>query len=121
MAHKFAAKWHCFLLIGDNLQPKGTMDLRAMTPTGSLARGDHEDPPGTITRIIKGTALGLGPFYQLTLENEFHDRYEGTLAHESADGTKFVIVGKKTYGSDARKRAEIKDEQDDPPWVITKP
>jgi len=122
MAHKFAEIWHCFLLIGNNLQQKGIMDLRAMLPNGDLSTGDHEDPTGTHTRIVRGKAIGFGPIYRLTLENEFGDSYQGMLAHESADGGKFVIVGTKSYGSEERRLAETKDAaQDDPPWIITKP
>lgn len=119
MAHKFDGRWHCFLVFGNGPQAKGYMNLH-VKPSGELDPSDHEDPAGTHTKIVKGLALGLGPLYQLTLENEYGDRYEGMLAHESADGTKFVIAGKKSYGSDKRRLAETKD-QDDPPWIITKP
>lgn len=118
MAHKFAGVWRSFIMVEDDWEPHGKMDLRTMTIGGQLNQGDHEHPAGT-HRPIAGHAIIFGPFQSLNLE-EGGDNYEGNVVFESAK--RIVIAGKKHFGG-RRESPERQDllDQDDPPWIITKP
>jgi hypothetical protein len=121
MAHKLAQKWSCWVLYDNDLTQLGTMDLRTMDEYGNLEQGSHTDPdadPPTVGIRGKATRLGLG--YHLVLENEDQTvTYVGQLIQESPD-EKLILVGTKLYSS-AKARIAAGLNQDDPPWIITKP
>jgi|GEM_PF-1906539 hypothetical protein len=126
MPHKLAQRWTSRLI---NLTPPavsrdGIMDLRNMDDGGNLTNGVHEHatgPPST----IKGKATPVGNGFELKLDID-HDTYEGRLVIDTAN--KLMIVGIKHFGTHplAKEKTEGEEreallDQDDPPWVITKP
>lgn len=116
MAHKFAHKWTCYLVIDGQLRPYGDMDLRKIKINGELEDGDHHH--GGYHEDIDGQATALGPIHTLALDADDESaHYDGVLVYDSND--KMMIAGIAMF-SDERIRKE-KLDQEDPPWIITKP
>ena len=128
MTHKLAYTWTTHVmppLPGRGLIREGHMDLSTMDDNGILANGTFYLESGGSPRTLKGEAIGGNPVYYLTLR-EYDDRnilratYDGLLAHESANG-RMVIVGKKHFPITASNLDAVTADQNDPPWVLTKP
>jgi hypothetical protein len=115
--HKLARSWPCFIGGRSGLDAEGHMDLSAMDEEGNLEDGSYY--VNSKRYRLKGSAVGGTPL-ELTLHlyDEPGDAivatFFGTLVRENADSSIMVIFGKVHY--------ELKTkEQNDPPWVITKP
>ncbi len=127
MRHKLAEVWTCHVMLplpGPGVAVEGTMDLSRMADDGKLEDGRYYLQSGGSPRTLKGQATGVTPIF-LTLQ-EFDDRgvhratYDGFLAHESTNG-RMVLVGKKHFETAGPDLELESADQNDPPWVITKP
>lgn len=117
MAHKFAGKWHSYIQTAQGLEDNGIIDMSNMKANGDLDSGDHEHPAGQHVPI-SGKAFGLGPLFRLNLASD-GESYEGTLVHESNNGQKLICVGTLHFTLEGKAEGAL--DQEDPPWVITKP
>jgi hypothetical protein len=115
MAHKFAHVWTSYIYSFDEgeFKTNGVIDLRKIKDNGDLDDGEHHHG-GTLK--LKGKAKDDSV---LELENERGDRYVGVKVFENDDGD-LTIAGRLHLSDGIFVRGEILD-QDDPPWVITKP
>lgn len=121
MAHKFAQKWRSFEFDGENwVEHENPMDLTGMSEDGEVEHG--HDPDG-FRLIGAATANSL-----LTLRAEGGEfSYVGVLTYEKGD--RIAISGVKHFKDDEtrarhaerRRGAAQPLDQDDPPWVVTKP
>ena len=129
MAHKLAEAWTCHIMppLGGpgGVRREGTMDLSRMSAEGVLTDGRYYLEGGGAPRVLKGEARGVNPIF-LTLR-EFDERnvhkatYDGLLVHESPNG-RLVLVGRKHFETAGPNlELEAAGDQNDPPWVITKP
>lgn len=126
MTHKLAQIFTCHL--GGNvsgLEERGHMNLTSMTTDGQLTNGIYYSPAGN--RTLRGEAFGGNPVFFLILREFDGARliatYDGHVVHESRDGSKLVLAGKRRApgGGGGPNPAEGLTDQDDTPWVITKP
>lgn len=117
MKHKFAHVWTSFIFSFEEgkLLPNGFIDLRKMKDNGELDEGEHHHG-GSVK--IKGKATDDK---ELDLDTEKGDKYRGFLIFESDDGERLVIAGRQHLKDPFIVRGRPEFEQDDPPWVITKP
>jgi hypothetical protein len=129
MANRFEGRWSCFIVHLEDgghdheLRFIGTMYLEFKT-NGDLERGHLEYDEDEVH--LTGTSSRIGE-PRIRLESEFHDSFEGILTFENDDLTSFATTGKLHLAEDSGLRNRLlKDgilrvDQDDPPWVITKP
>jgi hypothetical protein len=129
MPHKLATTWTCHLPFPagtPGLKHRGDMDLRDMGQDGRITTGRYYLPDGGFNKLV-GEATGGTPVFFLTLR-EFNDAgrpiatYTASLVHENATGTVLMLAGKRhdeTTG--LATTAAAAPDQNDPPWVITKP
>ena len=119
MAHKFGVVWTTQLLDDDGgFERKGLMDLSTMEVGGRLDNGRLLLPQGTVRRL-EGLAVGISISLKEFDSGGIHRfTYTGQLSYDDAE--KMVIVGKKHAEGAAADEGEVKQQQDSP-WVITKP
>lgn len=122
--HKFAEKWTSTLFVSDDDQDDGTFDLTKMNDKGKLNPKDGKHHVNGATQNVGGEATTTSSGFDfLTLTTENGDVYKGVLVVDSANHKHMVIAGKfhlKKKSPPAGKKTTAFD-QDDPPWVITKP
>jgi len=123
MAHKFAEMWTYHLPDDDGgLERQGSIDLTTMEPNGRLDNGRYSLPNGSARRL-DGQAVG-GSIVLREFDGTTHAAtYNGQLAHESrdADGNiRLIIVGTR-HAETTRAGESTAADQNDSPWVITKP
>ena len=132
MATRFDGKWSCFIVQFDDeengyahrLTSIGTMYLEFKT-NGELKHGvlvydgDEVQLTGSCTRVGE---------LRINLESQEYDGFEGILTFENDDRTREAVTGKLHLPDDSRFKKRLleagilsKRNQDDPPWVITKP
>lgn len=132
MANRFDGKWSCFIVEFDRaqngynhkLKSIGTMYLEFKT-NGQLKHGvlvyngDEIQLTGSCTRIGE---------LRINLESEEYDSFEGIFTFENDNRTKEAVTGKLHLPEGSRLKDRLlkagilsERDQDDPPWVITKP
>jgi len=110
---------------GKGVIREGHMDLSTMDPNGVITDGTYYLETGGAPRTLKGEAVGGNPIFYLTLR-EYDDRgihratYDGLLVHEGSSD-RLVIVGKKHFQLGTASLDIAAAEQNDPPWILTKP
>ena len=122
--HKFAHKWRNWTIDPDEDPPLlihlGIMDLSTMDNGGKLKKGSHTDENG-VARDIEGEASGNS----LSLSRlDKRGRWEGELTYDQSGD--LVIVGKHftpKFAPAAKKHPAkgVALDQNEEPWVITKP
>jgi hypothetical protein len=103
------------------LEEDGYFHLKKMKETGEIEEGDHEHPAGVNDQITTGKATD-DKFITLTTRGGFV--YEGELI--PSPGATLIIVGRRHRSLEnvpkvPQGTAQGVLDQDDPPWVITKP
>lgn len=119
MTHKFAGRWTNHLPDDDGgLERSGTMDLSTMLANGRLDNGQYRLATGGVRRL-EGQAVGNSIILREFDGDILRNTYEGQLGHESRNA--MVIVGIKHAETTAERSTESATQQNDGPWVITKP
>jgi hypothetical protein len=121
--HKFAQKWRSWTIDCDQDPPllihDGNVDLTTMDNGGKLKKGSHIDESG-VAHDIEGEVTGNS----ISLRRlDKRGRWEGELTYDQKG--ELVIVGKQfTPSALAAKKRSAKRaamDQNEEPWVITKP
>jgi hypothetical protein len=129
MPHILATTFSCHLpdpTGRPGLTHQGDMDLHDMGEDGRITTGRYYLPGGGNNKLV-GEASGGTPTFFLTLrefniENRLIATYTAFLVHQTASGA-LMLAGKRhneTTRSVTVAEAAAGD-QNDPPWVITKP
>src|SRR6185295_18929653 len=106
MAHKFSHKWTSNLFIGSKLVSDGKIDPSKMKDDGKIDDGRHENSNKKLTGEADSNR-----FVRLRFEDDSGE-YRGELIHDG--GGKMIIAGILDLINPPL------DDQDDPPWIMTR-
>ena len=131
MPHRLATTWTCHLPDPTRVQPgvihQGDMDLHEMGEDGKITNGRYYLPGGGHNKLVGEAAGGTPVFFLILREFQSDGRliatYTASLVHQNTDGSIMMLAGKRhneTTGPGITTAAATPD-QNDPPWVITKP
>jgi hypothetical protein len=122
MAHKFAYRWSVFTVNYSTSPPqfvdRGYMDLTTMDDYGVLANGNYHEVPTNVDHPIMGTANQIGASLVLAHPDR-RFRFEGMLVRDK-DGN-MTIAGRRLTRVTPLKGRETLLNQEEEPWIITKP
>lgn len=125
--HKFGHVWRNWQLVNDPSQPaelidRGSMDFRNMDDSGVLAPGDYYTDERGHRHTISATAIQLGNLISLSIyQTDGAARWEGLLVFDyKGTGDVMVIAGTLFTPLFVAGRSKIFDQNEEP-WVITKP
>lgn len=124
MTHKLAHRWTAYSFDLDKKPPMriedGVMDLTNMSEDGKLDDGSYEEIDTGATYPISGKAKDSGEFMHLSLKNQQRpERWSGVLVFDQ--GNEMKVAGLKFVTKQESQVTERFLDQEEEPWLITKP